>query len=305
MDVTIVKLSVLLKIASFCLGAVVAVGGIGYGVAIVQRPSRDNMRLPLFAGIDYERTLHAKPRMFVKHVVTVDLAIAGVNVFVTPGTEPQPFHNREFMAQTTSAALERYQLQLAVNGSFFYPFRALHPWDFYPHSGDPVGALGQVISNDVSYSPAQTGWAVLCMAKPLSATIASERCPSGTQHAIAGRELLLQSGQTLRSDDDDSDRLYPRTAVALSADGMKLWLIVIDGRQPFYSRGVTLTELSEIVLELGANTALNLDGGGSATLAIASAGKTQVLNSPIHTSVPTRQRPIANHLGFYARPLAP
>jgi hypothetical protein len=36
---------------------------------------------------------------------------------------------------------------------------------------------------------------------------------------------------------------------------------------------------------------------------IADDGKAKVLNSPIHTRVPMRQRPVANHLGVYALPI--
>jgi exopolysaccharide biosynthesis protein len=84
-------------------------------------------------------------------------------------------------------------------------------------------------------------------------------------------------------------------------EGKTLWLIVVDGRQRGYSEGVTLEELASIAVELRADRALNLDGGGSSTLVIADGGGTRMLNSPIHTRVPTRQRPVANHLGVYAQ----
>ncbi|MGL5924878.1 hypothetical protein [Chroococcidiopsis sp.] len=48
---------------------------------------------------------------------------------------------------------------------------------------------------------------------------------------------------------------------------------------------------------------LNLDGCGFATLVAAINGKPMALNSPIHTRIPTRQRPVTNHLGIYALPL--
>jgi hypothetical protein len=52
--------------------------------------------------------------------------------------------------------------------------------------------------------------------------------------------------------------------------------------------------------DLGAVDAINLDGGGSATLVVADHGRPRVLNSPIHTGVPGRERPSANHLGVGA-----
>jgi exopolysaccharide biosynthesis protein len=59
---------------------------------------------------------------------------------------------------------------------------------------------------------------------------------------------------------------HPRTAAGRTRDGL-LILLVVDGRQP-ESRGVNLRELAEIMLDLGAVDALNLDGGGSATLVV-------------------------------------
>ena len=47
-----------------------------------------------------------------------------------------------------------------------------------------------------------------------------------------------------------------------------LVLVVVDGRSPGYSAGVTLTGLAQIMGDLGATTAYNLDGGGSSTMVL-------------------------------------
>jgi len=57
----------------------------------------------------------------------------------------------------------------------------------------------------------------------------------------------------------------PRTAVGVIDDN-HLAFVVVDGRSPGYSKGVTLTGLADIMLGLGATTAYNLDGGGSTTM---------------------------------------
>lgn len=49
-------------------------------------------------------------------------------------------------------------------------------------------------------------------------------------------------------------------------DDTHLVFVVVDGRQEGYSEGVTLPELADIMLSLGATTAYNLDGGGSSTM---------------------------------------
>ena len=57
----------------------------------------------------------------------------------------------------------------------------------------------------------------------------------------------------------------PRTAVGVVGPN-HLVFVVVDGRSPGYSEGVTMTELAEIMQGLGATTAYNLDGGGSSTM---------------------------------------
>jgi exopolysaccharide biosynthesis protein len=74
----------------------------------------------------------------------------------------------------------------------------------------------------------------------------------------------------------------------------------VDGRQPFYSEGITLNELARLMISLGAQDAMNLDGGGSSTMVVASKdGQPRILNSPIDNYIPGRERPVANHLGVY------
>ncbi len=67
----------------------------------------------------------------------------------------------------------------------------------------------------------------------------------------------------------------PRTAVGV-IDENHLVFVVVDGRQQGYSAGVTLTELAVILVDLGATTAYNLDGGGSSTMYFDG----EVVNSP-------------------------
>ncbi|MFH8252302.1 phosphodiester glycosidase family protein [Microbacterium sp. B2969] len=57
----------------------------------------------------------------------------------------------------------------------------------------------------------------------------------------------------------------PRTLVGV-IDENHLVFVVVDGRDPGYSRGVTMTEAAQIMIDLGATTAYNLDGGGSSTM---------------------------------------
>ena len=62
-----------------------------------------------------------------------------------------------------------------------------------------------------------------------------------------------------------SETRHPRTAVAKLKDGKSL-MMTVDGRQPGVSVGMSLQELAEYLLSLGAVDAMNLDGGGSTTM---------------------------------------
>jgi exopolysaccharide biosynthesis protein len=57
------------------------------------------------------------------------------------------------------------------------------------------------------------------------------------------------------------------------------------------------------MIDLGAYYAMNLDGGGSSTMVIEGAnGEPVILNSPIDSRIPGRERPVANHLGIFINP---
>jgi exopolysaccharide biosynthesis protein len=69
-------------------------------------------------------------------------------------------------------------------------------------------------------------------------------------------------------------------------------MLVVDGRQPAWSVGMTLPELAELAIEQGAWDAINLDGGGSSAF-VYSDGLRTLTNRPSDG----RFRPVANHLG--------
>lgn len=269
----------------------------------LSRPPRTNLEQQLFQGISYQRQVLSQPRRLMLHVVTIDLTAPGLKFFVTPG-KPAP-DGLEVKAQTTPAFLAKYGLQLAINASFFLPFYERSPWNYTPHSGDRVNILGQSISDSNIYSPPEKIWPVLCIAADNKVEINHEKCAPGTPQAVAGNRFLIERGKRVPPDPAATHvKLMPTTSVATNKEGNKLWILIIDGRQPFYSEGVYIPELTKIFQELGAYTALNLDGGGSSTLVISKAGKSTVLNAPIHTRLPLRLRPVGNHLGIYAEPVA-
>ena len=89
---------------------------------------------------------------------------------------------------------------------------------------------------------------------------------------ITGGPMLLQNGKVcVRSVEENIPRdiavgRAPRTAVGVKRDGTIL-LLVVDGRS-FASSGMTLNELAQYFLRLGAINAVNFDGGGSSAMVV-------------------------------------
>lgn len=85
----------------------------------------------------------------------------------------------------------------------------------------------------------------------------------------------------------------PRTVVGVRGDGALL-LVVFDGRRPGVSEGVSLTEAADILVSMGAEDAMNLDGGGSSTMVV----QDRVRNSPSDAgrTDDDRQREVSNAL---------
>lgn len=93
------------------------------------------------------------------------------------------------------------------------------------------------------------------------------------EDAVAGVGLLLKNGrveltwQQEKAGRSFAESRHPRTAAAKMSDG-KFLLATVDGRQPGVSVGMTLQELAEYLLAIGAVDAMNLDGGGSTAMVL-------------------------------------
>ena len=71
------------------------------------------------------------------------------------------------------------------------------------------------------------------------------------------------SAGSAQFDSDITDGRYPRAALGVSGD--TLFAVACDGRSPA-DAGMTLAELAQFMARIGSESALNLDGGGSASL---------------------------------------
>ena len=125
------------------------------------------------------------------------------------------------------------------------------------------------------------------------------RVKPGVQMAVSGdRPVLVDGVRTVIND----RLLHPRTAIGIDVDGNRLLLLTVDGRSSV-SRGLTMVELATMMQALGAESALNFDGGGSSTMYGRNAtGAMGIINEPSDG----HERNVPNGLGlFYSGVLPP
>jgi hypothetical protein len=161
----------------------------------------------------------------------------------------------------------------------------------------PIPEDGMVISA----SGSAAAWARSAVKRGSQVRVSQRLLPADPSpaHPWASAEDVLAAGPKLvtggRVDVTDQREkmlpnfatdLHPRTAIGTLRDGRAL-LLVVDGRQPGFSDGMSLDELARLLIELGAHEAINLDGGGSTTMVI----EGKVVNRP---SDPTGERPVSD-----------
>ncbi|MGH3648297.1 MAG: phosphodiester glycosidase family protein, partial [Micromonosporaceae bacterium] len=114
--------------------------------------------------------------------------------------------------------------------------------------------------------------------------------------AVGGRGVLVIDGKPQTFTDK---AVHPRTAVGFSADGRTMYLLTVDGRRDGL-KGVSLDQLAVMMKQLGAHSALNLDGGGSSTLVAREPGSTEL---PVE-NLPSdgHERDVPNGLAILAPP---
>lgn len=98
-------------------------------------------------------------------------------------------------------------------------------------------------------------------------------------------------------DSDITVGRYPRAALGASTES--LVAVACDGRRSNVDGGLSMLELAEVMLELGAENAINLDGGGSTTLV----HRGHLLNRPYSTQdqPAPASRPVVTALAFHPR----
>ena len=116
---------------------------------------------------------------------------------------------------------------------------------------------------------------------------------------IGGHAVLVDNGavKPYTRDIKFIDGVRARTAVGISQDGKTVYVVTAEGRTK-RSSGLTIAELAKFMQEIGVYKAMNLDGGGSTTMAVRNLGdlnRTRATNPERNGA----ERRVVNGLGVY------
>lgn len=109
-------------------------------------------------------------------------------------------------------------------------------------------------------------------------------------NTIWGRFDILKKGEVVTS---HLDRSYPRTIMGINKEGTMLYLMVVDGKRPNYSLGLSYMQCASILKGMGAYNVMGCDQGGSSCMYI------KDINGIISRPADSEgiERPIYTHFG--------
>ena len=207
----------------------------------------------IFLGVQYLRYEQDEPVRQVSHVVKINLNTPGIRFTTTPGNgEAGP---RETWCETTREFVQNAKAQIGINGNFFINDKETH-----------AELLGLAVSDGKTVSPWDRGWAKFAVniAEDNSVTFLERADKAwGTTkthpeallyNTLSGNMMIVKGGQSTA----------PEGGRTASQNGNRfvqertLLLLIVDGRQPEYSVGMTYAEMASIFLKYGAVEALAL-----------------------------------------------
>jgi hypothetical protein len=286
-----------------------------------------------FSGIVFITRTEKAPRPVALHLVLIDLTAPGIRFKVTP-----PGGRRDTIRQSTLDFLKREGAQVAVNGNFFLPFPSRDAEADVVGLAVSEGRMYSnfepqpIISGDPGRFPDQR-YAIVPLAPALNLDAENRaavvhhdaryadhrhvREPVRLYNAVAGSAQIITEGRktlpayapagplakTKGFTDKHSwyDRPMARSCVGLTRDNKTLVLFTVD--EAGGSGGMSLAEAADLLQrDYGVYNALNLDGGGSTTLALQdpTTGVGRIVNV---SSDGPQGRLVGNNLAVFADPL--
>jgi Phosphodiester glycosidase len=183
---------------------------------------------------------------------------------------------------------------------------------------DPYRALGEVRvgGSEIAHEPIDAPWgprrATIQVDGDIRLATRDELADEPPGDLVTAGPMLVGGGRSLVDGEDregfsagaaqfDSDitaKRHPRCALGLSRT--ELFAVACDGRRTGVDAGLDLAELARLMIAFGCEEAINLDGGGSATLV----HRGHLLNRPYSSAdqPAAESRPVVTALLFEPAP---
>ncbi|MGI6734557.1 MAG: phosphodiester glycosidase family protein [Anaerovoracaceae bacterium] len=154
----------------------------------------------------------------------------------------------------------------------------------------PPGKLLLTMASETNYPGTLANLTRLVPGDPVTITFPADPAWDDVAFAVGGGEKLITAGVNVAPSNGE---IHPRTAIGIRADGSVVFYTV-DGRLTGHSKGATLSQLANRLLELGCVEAVNMDGGGSTAIHSLYPGDSSLttVNSPSQGSL----RSCANYI---------
>jgi hypothetical protein len=279
-----------------------------------------------YEGVTLIERIETVPRPLRMHIARVDTRAPGIRFQVSP-----PGGTRETVRQRTLEFLEAVGAQLAINAHFFLPFPSEDTDAWIVGLGASDGRVFSAFETPeqnyalvanapaLNFDPRQRARIVHRDPKQAGGRRVRERVTlwntvAGSSQIVTGgrpsvpryRDASHPEGVLAPGGPSDyanakawADVVTARTAIGLSKDRRTLTLFTVDRASG--SDGMRLDEIAQLLTrDYGVWDALNLDGGGSTTMAWRNpaTGKAELLNTPAGTPA---GRAVATSLAVFAR----
>jgi exopolysaccharide biosynthesis protein len=251
--------------------------------------------------VTYEHIVRHDPN-YSLHVMRINLKDPRVSIRVSRGG-PDPDGDGPWLTTLlpTSEIAERDKYDVAINGDFFdaQSTKDIEGKNTGYIRGKAAAPVGMAMTDGVLWHRPENArpYLEITTAKiaKLTETDPADPIDTNAVEIVGGGQIIERDGRAIPFASSFATNRHPRTVVGIDATGTQLTFLVVDGRQPKLSIGMTLAELSHEMIQLGCTAAINLDGGGSTTLVYRDpqTKKLAIMNSPSDS----KERSVADVLG--------
>jgi exopolysaccharide biosynthesis protein len=261
-------------------------------------------QLPITASappVTYQHIVRHDPN-YSLHIMRINLKDPRVSVRVSRGG-PDPDGDGPWLTTLipTSEIAERDKYDVAINGDFFdaQATKDIEGKNTGYVRGKPAAPVGMAMTDGVLWHRSENARPYLEITKAKIAKLAetdpADEIDTNAFEIVGGGQIIVRNGHAIPFSGSFATNRHPRTVVGIDATGTQLTFLIVDGRQPKLSIGMTLAELSGEMIGLGCTAAINLDGGGSTTLVCRDpqTKKLAIMNSPSDS----KERSVADVLG--------